>query len=137
MATVDIDGSRNRVLTATAGKSNPADVIFVSADTYSTTQSAGAIQALDKLAEKEMLDVSRGRIPLKEEFIRLLDYLFLLRFNHLELYVEHTYAYKNHEAVWKGWSPLTSEDILFLDKESRCRGIELVPNQNSIGHMRG
>ena len=83
-----------------------------------------------------MLDVSRGRIPRKHQFIRLLDYLSLLRYNHLELYFEHTFAYKNHETVWKDWSPLSSEDIIFLDRECRIRGIELVPNQNSFGHMR-
>jgi hexosaminidase len=83
-----------------------------------------------------MLDVSRGRIPERAEFIRLLDYLCLLRFNHLELYTEHTFAYKNHETVWKGWSPLTADDIRYLDYEAKCRGIELIPNQNSFGHMK-
>ena len=84
VATVDIEGSRNRVLTAAAGKTNPADVIFVSADTYSTFQSAGAIQALDKLAEKKMLDTLTGidqfiidkelwAVPLYQQMV-MLDY---------------------------------------------------------------
>ena len=60
VATVDIDASRDRVLTATAGKTNPADVIFVSADTYATFQSAGAIAALNDLAQDEMLDKLTG-----------------------------------------------------------------------------
>lgn len=84
VATIDIEGSRNRVLTATAGKTNPADVIFVSADTYSTFQGAGAIQALDELAEQEMLDSLTGvnqfvindqlwAIPLYQQMV-MLDY---------------------------------------------------------------
>ncbi len=60
VATVDIDASRDRVLTATAGRTNPADVIFVSADTYATFQSAGAIAALGDLASDEMLDKLTG-----------------------------------------------------------------------------
>jgi multiple sugar transport system substrate-binding protein len=84
VATVDIEGSRNRVLTAAAGKTNPADVIFVSADTYSTFQSAGAIRVLDDLADKKMLDTLTGvdqfvidgdlwAIPLYQQMV-MLDY---------------------------------------------------------------
>ena len=60
VATVDIDTSRDRVLTATAGRTNPADVIFVSADTFAAFQSAGAIRALDELAPAAMLDGLAG-----------------------------------------------------------------------------
>lgn len=60
VATVDIETSRNRVLTATAGRSNAADVIFVSADTYAAFQSAGAIAALDELAPSSVLDSLTG-----------------------------------------------------------------------------
>ena len=83
-----------------------------------------------------MLDVSRGRIPQSHRFIELLDYLCLLRYNHVELYMEHTFAYSRHHTVWDGWSPLTPSDIRTLDVECAKRGIELVPNQNSFGHMR-
>lgn len=55
VATVDIDTSRNRVLTAAGGQTNPADVIFVSADTYAAFQSAGAIAPLGDLASEELL----------------------------------------------------------------------------------
>lgn len=60
VATVDIDASRNRVLTAAAGRTNPADVIFVSADTYASFQSAGAIAPLSDSAPQEMLDGLTG-----------------------------------------------------------------------------
>lgn len=55
VATVDIDTSRNRVLTAAAGRSSAADVIFVSADTYAAFQSAGAIAPLGDLAPASLL----------------------------------------------------------------------------------
>lgn len=60
VATVDIDTSRNRVLTAAAGRSSAADVIFVSADTYAAFQSAGAIAPLGDLAPRSMLDGLTG-----------------------------------------------------------------------------
>jgi multiple sugar transport system substrate-binding protein len=60
VATVDIDTSRNRVLTAAAGSTNPADVIFVSADTFAAFRGAGAIRSLDDLAPRGMLDYLSG-----------------------------------------------------------------------------
>ena len=49
-------------------------------------------------------------------------------------YTEHTFAYRGHEVVWKDAGPSRA-------KRSCCstpiaeRHIELVPNQNSFGHM--
>jgi hypothetical protein len=55
--------------------------------------------------------------------------------NQLQLYVEHTFAYRDHRAVWAQASPFTGEDILLLDQFCRERHVELVPNQNSFGHL--
>lgn len=60
VATLDIDAGRNRVLTATAGRTNPADVIFVSADTYSAFRSAGAIRPVQNLAPQSLLNGLTG-----------------------------------------------------------------------------
>ena len=68
--------------------------------------------------------------------LRLLaDLLARHHYNQLQLYTEHTFAYPGHEAVWKDASPLTPAEIRELDACCRARGIELVPNQNSFGHM--
>ena len=40
-----------------------------------------------------------------------------------------------HPEVWAEATPFTSDDILALDAYCRERFIELVPNQNSFGHM--
>ncbi|NBC29314.1 MAG: family 20 glycosylhydrolase [Spirochaetes bacterium] len=82
-----------------------------------------------------MLDVSRNRVASLEYLEELLDLLLLLRYNHLELYLEHTFAYTGHGEVWGGWSPFTPAEMQWLDREAASRGIELVPNQNSFGHM--
>ena len=37
--------------------------------------------------------------------------------------------------MWRDASPLTAEEVRALDAHCAARGIELVPNQNSFGHM--
>jgi hexosaminidase len=82
-----------------------------------------------------MLDISRDRVPTLETLFRLIDDLASLKMNQLQLYIEHTFAYAGHEIVWKDADPLTAEEIEKLDAYCRARHIELVPNQNSLGHM--
>ncbi len=82
-----------------------------------------------------MLDISRDKVPTLQALFALVDELAEWKVNHLELYTEHTFAYRNHREVWVQASPMTGEDILRLDAYCRERFIELVPNQNSFGHM--
>jgi hypothetical protein len=82
-----------------------------------------------------MLDVSRDRVPTRETLLRWLEVMGLARFNQLQLYIEHTYAYREHEDVWRDASPITPADVQWLDAECTARGIELVPNLNTFGHM--
>ena len=82
-----------------------------------------------------MLDVSRCKVPTMETLYRLVDRLAGLKYNQLQLYMEHTFAYSAHERVWAESSPFTAQEILALDRYCRDRFIELVPNQNSFGHL--
>ena len=82
-----------------------------------------------------MLDVSRNRVPTMAYLKRLIDRFAEWKINHLQLYVEHTYAYADHEEVWRDASPFTAEEIRELDAYCRERFIELAPNQNSFGHF--
>jgi len=82
-----------------------------------------------------MLDISRDKVPTMETLHGLVDMLSEWKINQLQLYVEHSFAYQRHRAVWKDASPLTGEEILALDSYCRDRHVELVPNQNSFGHM--
>ena len=83
-----------------------------------------------------MLDISRGRVPTLETLLELVDHLADFKINEFQLYIEHTFAYRNHERIWKAWGALTGEEILQLDARCRELGIDLVPNQNSFGHLR-
>ena len=82
-----------------------------------------------------MLDISRSKVPTLKTLFDLVDMFSGWKINHLELYTEHTFAYENHREVWAQASPMTGEEILRLDAYCRERFIELVPNQNSFGHM--
>jgi hypothetical protein len=82
-----------------------------------------------------MLDISRDRVPTTKTLKALIDLWAELKFNQVQLYTEHTFAYPSHRVVWKDASPITPEEAEELDRYCAQRAIELVPNQNSFGHM--
>ena len=82
-----------------------------------------------------MLDISRDKVPTMTTLYGLIDMLASWKINQVQLYTEHTFAYRKHKTVWANASPITAEEILALDAYCRERFIELVPNQNSFGHM--
>lgn len=82
-----------------------------------------------------MLDVSRNKVPSLAQLKQTIDLLAALKFNHLQFYTEHTFAYSGHEEVWQDASPLTSAEIRELDAYGSARGVELAANQNCFGHL--
>jgi hexosaminidase len=82
-----------------------------------------------------LLDISRDRVPTRATLQRLVELMALARINQFQLYTEHTFAYRDHEIVWRDASPITPDDVRWLDELCRAHGIELVPNQNTFGHM--
>ncbi len=89
----------------------------------------------DFAARGVMLDISRDKVPTLETLFGLVDMLAGWKVNQLQLYTEHTFAYTRHPEVWAAASPMTGEDVLRLDAYCRERFVELVPNQNTFGHM--
>jgi hypothetical protein len=83
-----------------------------------------------------MLDISRGRVPKLETLLDLAEKLSDFKINELQLYTEHTFAYQKYKSVWQSWGALTAKEIQILDGRCRELGIDLVPNQNSFGHLR-
>lgn len=82
-----------------------------------------------------MLDVSRDRVPTRESLEVMVDLLQACHYNQLELYMEHTFAYQGEDEVWAEASPITADDMRWLDKLCAGKGIDLVANRNSLGHM--
>lgn len=81
------------------------------------------------------LDCSRGRVPTLETLKRYADLLCRYKINEWQLYIEHTYLFRNLSEAWRGDTPLTAEEIMELDRYCRDRHIELIPSLSSFGHM--
>ncbi len=82
-----------------------------------------------------MLDISRCKVPTMDTLRELVRLLARLRYNQLQLYTEHTFAFRDHETVWREASPLTPNEVQEIDQLCIENGIELVPNFNSFGHF--
>lgn len=83
-----------------------------------------------------MLDISRNKIPTMTTLYRIADLMADLKLNQLQLYIEgFSFAYPSFLSTWENGTPITGEELVMLDKYCRDRFIDLVPNQNSFGHM--
>ncbi len=97
---------------------------------------AGTVRDHPDLAVRAvMLDVSRDKVPTMATLCALVDRLAACKVNQVQLYLEHTFAYRAHPDVHASASPFTAEQIVELDAFCRRRHVELVPNQNCLGHM--
>jgi hypothetical protein len=83
-----------------------------------------------------MLDVSRGKVPTLATLKRIVDVIASYKLNMLQLYVEHTFAFRSHPLIGRAWGALTPEEIAELDRYCRDRYVELVPCLQSCGHHR-
>ena len=54
-----------------------------------------------------MLDISRDKVPQMKTLFALVDLLSSWKINQLQLYTEHTFAYRDHREVWEKASPMT------------------------------
>lgn len=83
-----------------------------------------------------LLDISRGKVPTLQDLCALVDRLASLKYNQLQLYIEgFSFAYPSFPQYWTDKTPIMGEEIRYLDAYCKSRCIELVPNQNSLGHM--
>jgi len=82
-----------------------------------------------------MLDIARDRVPTMDTLRTVVDRLASWKINQLQLYTEHTFAYAGHDEVWRDASPLTATDLHELDAHCHAAGVELVANQNTLGHF--
>lgn len=80
-------------------------------------------------------DVTRGKVPTLDYLKKIVDVLAYFKLNQFQLYIEHTYLYKNQSEVWTVTDPLTAEEIILLDQYCAQRYIELVPSISTFGHL--
>ncbi|PCJ59751.1 MAG: glycosyl hydrolase family 20 [Planctomycetota bacterium] len=80
-------------------------------------------------------DITRGKVPTLETMKELVVRMSAYKMNELQLYVEHTFAFKAFPELWADKSPLTAEEILELDQFCKIYHIDLVPSLTSFGHF--
>jgi len=80
-------------------------------------------------------DITRGRVPTLETLKELADRLSFYKINQLQLYIEHSFAFKKHSEIWIDSDPVTAEEILILDEYCKKKSIELVPSLSTFGHL--
>ena len=72
-----------------------------------------------------MLDISRDKVPTMATLRGLIELLASWKINQIQLYTEHTFAYRAHPEVWATASPMTADEIVELDAFCRERFVEL------------
>ena len=80
-------------------------------------------------------DLARGRVQTLENLKKMIDILSFYKLTEFQLYIEHTYLFRDIPELWRHETPLTAEEILELDRYACERGVELVPSLSSFGHL--
>lgn len=91
----------------------------------------------DHLYRGYYFDQTRGRVLKLEELKRLVDRMSSYKLNQLQLYIEHTYLFRDFSELWRDQTPITADEILELDAYCRERHVELVPSLACFGHLYG
>lgn len=80
-------------------------------------------------------DATRGRVPTVEAIKRMIDEMAYYKMNSLQLYVEHTYEFKEFADSIEKTGYLTAEEIRELDNYANLNFIEFVPSIATFGHL--
>ncbi|MBQ7118808.1 MAG: family 20 glycosylhydrolase [Oscillospiraceae bacterium] len=83
-----------------------------------------------------MYDIARSRMPKVETFKKIIDVLCMFKYNEFQIYMEgDCFKYSGFPEYTKSFDCLAPEDIKELEDYCSERFIDLVPNQNSFGHL--
>lgn len=77
-------------------------------------------------------DVTRGRVPTVAGIKRIVDTLVAYKVNALQLYVEHTFAFREFA---DRTDALGAEEILEIDTYCRERFVDFIPSISTFGHL--
>lgn len=80
-------------------------------------------------------DVTRGKIPNMETMKRLIDRCAYFKLNSLQLYVEHTYEFKEFADIKDETGYMTAEETREIDDYCHENFIELIPSIATFGHL--
>ncbi len=80
-------------------------------------------------------DISRGKVPTVQTLKNLIDWLAYFKMNSLQLYVEHTYEFKETAELIRKTGYISCEEIAELDRYCYENFIEFIPSVATFGHM--
>jgi len=80
-------------------------------------------------------DISRGPVPTLEYFKRQIRTEAMFKLNMHSLYMEHVLRYDSHPLIAPDGGALTPADVRELVAYARRYHVELVPEQQTFGHM--
>ncbi len=80
-------------------------------------------------------DITRGKVPTLETLKKLVDEMAYYKLNSLQLYVEHTYEFKEFADSIERTGYITGEELRALDVYCRENFIELIPSIPTFGHL--
>lgn len=80
-------------------------------------------------------DVTRGKVPTLETLKKLVDTLAYYKMNSLQIYVEHTFPFKELGNLIDSTGCLSAEETKELDDYCYDNFIELVPSIATFGHL--
>ena len=82
-----------------------------------------------------MLDVSAGSLPTVQSIEELLEYMALMGYNQLQMYMEDTYEIKGRPHFGYLRGRYSQEELKQIDDYGFDLGIEVVPCIQTLGHM--
>ncbi len=82
-----------------------------------------------------MNDTSRQQVPTLETAKRIVDFCAHYKLNFYSPYIEHTFAWRGHEDIWRGSGAWSAEDFIELCKYARPRHVMIIPQFEAFGHQ--
>ncbi len=82
-----------------------------------------------------MLDMSRGRTYTVATLQRVIDIMAEFKLNHLELYLENTFAYPGHATAWGDASAYSKEELAMVAAYAQAHHVSFTPAINTLGHF--
>lgn len=80
-------------------------------------------------------DITRGKVPTMETLKDLVDKMAYYKLNSLQLYIEHTFEFKEFADSIERTGYMSAEEMKELDKYCIENFIELIPSLSTFGHL--
>lgn len=80
-------------------------------------------------------DVTRGKVPTVDTIKALIDQMVYYKLNSLQLYVEHTFEFKEFKELNEKTGYLTGEELREIDRYCQENFVEFIPSLSTFGHL--